>query len=162
MRFFFSKNKRAKGRIFRPFVLLAVFMLAGYGFWVNNNKRMETIVLAGMFTDESGTVSKDDKATVLSYLRDFKKRFGTPLTVAVLTRPPQLGRHEAGRIYLDIMPEQRLALLTLPPIIRRAAGPTFPQEVEDAFARGFAEGTWQKDILPAVIIIRNKMTELSQ
>ena len=149
-------------RIFRPFVLVTVVLMTVYGFWINNQKRLDSLIVQGLFTDKAGLVDAHNKEILLDLLKKFKPSFGIPLEVSILTSPPSLEKHDPTRIYLDILPRQRRAMLTLPPLVRRAADPDFAAAIENLFHEAFASGDWRSALLPSVLAIRETLTELNR
>ena len=158
----FRKQLQPGQRVFRPFVLVVVITVVVYAFWMNNQKRLDAIIAQGLCTDQTGQLAVRDKEALLAHLKLFKPAFGVPLEVNILTRPPALTKNDTSRIYLDILPGQRKAMLTLPPLVRRAAEPEFAGTIETMFDEAFASGDWRPALLPAVVAIKNKLTELNR
>ena len=159
---FFRRSTRPGQKASRPFLLAVIILTCCYAFWMNSQRRLDTIVLQGLFIDHTGLVGQDVKKPLLELLKTFKPSFGMPLEVSILTHPPDLSRHDPARIYLDVLPKQRRILLTLPPLIRRAAGDTFAQDIETMFTESFADNSWPQAILPATRAIQAKMVELNR
>lgn len=150
------------GRAFRPVILMLVLAAVCWGFWTNGQKRIDSLALQSLFTDETGSVSEGQKETIRNQLKDFKKDFGIPLELHVRTRPPALEERDAARIYIDIVPPQGRAYLFLPPLVRHAVGPGFVRDMERSFAQDFAAGDWRVSLVPAILALRNKLTEVTR
>lgn len=149
-------------KVFRPFFLAIIFAVACWGFWTNNQRRMDTIVMQGLFRDEVKAFSAEQKAEVLQHLKSFKKDFGIPLEVNILSRPPAVSGNDTTRIYLDVVPSQGRAYLHLPPLVRRAVGKDFIRDMETSFAQDFAAGDWRVNLVSAIIALRMKLAEVTR
>jgi hypothetical protein len=159
------------GRVFRPVFLICIMALACWGFWSNSQKRINALTLQTLFTDETQSVSAQQKEEVLALLKTFKKDFGVPLEMHIRKTPPALAAQgttpvsdaqDASRIYIDIVPSQSRAYLFLPPLVRHAVGPAFIRDMERSFAQDFAAGDWRISLVPAILALRNKLAEVTR
>lgn len=157
-----GRPETRKGRVFRPFFLVVILAVVCWGFWTNNQRRMEAIAVRGIFADETGSLSKEHKNEVVALVKSFKKDFGVPLEVHILKRPPALNAHDASRIYLDVVPAQSRAYLFLPPLVRRAVGDDFIHGMEMSFQQDFASGDWRPGLVSAILALRAKLAEVTR
>lgn len=163
----FSRQKEQpreirRGKVFRPFFFVMIFAVVCWGFWTNNQRRMEAIAMQGLFKDEVSAFSAEQKAEVLQYLRTFKKDFGIPLEVNILSRPPATSGDDTTRIYLDVVPSQGRAYLHLPPLVRNAVGGDFIRDMERSFAQDFVAGDWRVNLVSAILALRIKLGEVTR
>lgn len=157
-----KKPARRGVRIFRPMFLALTIAAVCWGFWGNNERRVDALVGQKLFTDETRTVPAEQKDELVLYLKAFKKDFGIPLEVHIRSNPPALNAHDASRMFIDIVPSQGRAYLYLPPLVRRAVGQEFIQDMERSFAQDFAAGDWRVSLVPAVLALRNKLVEVTR
>lgn len=157
-----TKPARRGGRVFRPVFLALVVAAVCWGFWNNNERRVDALVGQKLFTDETRTVPAEQKDELILYLKAFKKDFGIPLEVHVRNNPPALNGNDASRMFIDIVPSQGGAYLYLPPLVRRAVGQEFIQDMERSFAQDFAAGDWRISLVPAVLALRNRLAEVTR
>lgn len=151
-----------RGKVLRPFFLVIIFAAVCWGFWTNNQNRMEAIAMQGLFKDEVKAFSPEQKTVMFTMLKSFKKEFGIPLEVSILSRPPALDADDANRIYLDVVPALGKACLHLPPLVRHAVGKDFVQDMETSFSRDFAAGDWRENLIAAVSALRMKLAEVTR
>ncbi|MDL2210682.1 hypothetical protein LJC26_07765 [Desulfovibrio sp. OttesenSCG-928-O18] len=155
-------DRRRRGGGIRPFFLVVIVALACWAFWNNNQRRLETIAMQGLFVDETQSLSETHKAEVLRYLKSFKKDFGIPLEVHILRRPPAISANDVSRIYLDLVPARGRAYLHLPPLVRRAVGEEFIRDFEMSFSRDFAAGDWRPGLVSAILALRAKLVDVTR
>ena len=151
-----------KGKAFRPVVLMIIFAAVCWGFWSNNERRVDMLVGQSLFSDETGTVPAEQKDELIQHLKAFKKDFGIPLEVHVRKSPPAVNQSDASRMYIDIVPSQGRAFLFLPPLVRRAVGQEFIRDMERSFAEDFTAGDWRISLVPAVLALRGKLAEVTR
>lgn len=77
-----------KGKIYRPFLFVLVLLLACSAFWSNSKNRFEHIAMQGLFDDQTGLVTPEQREAALSLIKNFKQDFGVPMEVRILKRPP--------------------------------------------------------------------------
>ncbi len=157
-----KKTGPRAGRAFRPVILAALLAVLCWAFFTNNQRRLDVLVSQSLFTDETKTVSSEQKDQVVSYLKTFKKDFGIPLEVHVRNTPPALNAGDASRMIIDIVPSQKSAYLHLPPLVRNAVGGDFIRDMERSFAQDFAAGDWRVSLVPAILALRNKLVEVTR
>lgn len=147
---------------FRPVFLGVLLLAVCWAFWNNNQRRLDSLIEQSLFTDETQTVSGEYRAEILAHLKQFKQTYGVPLEVHIRNAPPPLNAHDGSRIYLDIVPSRRLAHLSLPPLVRHAAGPEFIRDMELSFRQDFASGDWRPGLLSAIRALEIKMAEVTR
>ena len=150
------------GRAFRPVILAAFLATVCWAFFANNQRRLDTLIAQGLFTDETKTVSSEQKNQMIFYLKEFKKDFGFPLEVHVRNTPPDFTVNDVSRMIIDVVPSQKRAHLYLPPLVRNAVGEAFIRDMERSFAQDFAAGDWRVSLVPAVLSLRNKLAEVTR
>lgn len=146
----------------RPIFLAIVLAAVCWGFWTNSQRRMETIAMQGLFSDEADALTGEHRAVVLQHLLSFKKDFGIPLEVHIRKRPPALADHNPSRMYLDVVPEVGRAYLFLPPLVRHAVGEEFVRDLEVSFRQDFASGDWRPGLISAILALRAKLAEVTR
>ncbi len=149
-------------RAFRPVLLAAVIVVVCWAFWNNSQKRITALAVQNLFSDETGALSGAQKEMVLRHIKAVRDESGLILEVHILRRPPSIARHDAQRIYLDLVPQQGRAYLSLPPLVRRAAGDEFSRDMERGLEQDFAGGRWQEGLDPALAAIRKKLVEVTR
>ncbi|GHV53088.1 hypothetical protein FACS1894206_03090 [Deltaproteobacteria bacterium] len=161
-----KENEGRRGRVYRPFILLILVLVVGYGFWTNNARRFEAIAMQGLFVDETRLFQTEKKEEILRNIKFFRQDFGIPLEVRILRQAPGLEQREGvsgtPRIYLDIVPDRREAYLTLPPLARHAVGEEFVFGLERSLRRNLASESWQEAVLPAITALRAKLAEVTR
>lgn len=159
-----SDSKRVKSvrRPFRPFFLVIIVLAVCWGFWNNTERRIDMIVGQGLFSDETQSVSAEQRDELIEYLKAFKKDFGVSLEIHIRKKPPALNAGDSSKMYFDIVPSQGRAYMTLPPLVRHAVGPDFIRDMELSFAQDFAAGDWRISLVPAVLALRNKLAEVTR
>lgn len=151
-----------RGRVFRPAILMLILAGVCWGFWTNSQKRMDAIVGQALFTDETQSVSAAQKKEIQDLLKNFKKDFGVPLEMHIRKTPPSISAQDTSRMYIDVVPSQNRAYLSLPPLVRHAVGPAFIRDMERSFAQDFAAGDWRISLVPAILALGNKLAEVTR
>lgn len=147
---------------FRPIFLVAILLAVCWAFWNNNQRRLDMIVEQSLFTDETGAVSPEQRAEIVRHLKEFKRAYGVPLEVHIRKEPPPLNAYDGSKMYLDIVPSQRRAYLSLPPLVRHAVGSDFILDMELSFRQDFASGDWRPGLLSALQSLKVKLAEVTR
>ena len=148
--------------MFRPVLLTAVILAVCWGFWTNSQNRIAALGAQSLFSDETGSLTQRQKDFVLGQIRAVREESGLMLEVNILRRPPALTRHDGARIYLDLVPGQKRAYLSLPPLVRRAVGEGFARDMERSLEQDFASDTWQEGLQQTLASIRKKLAEVTR
>ncbi len=143
-------------------LLTAVIVVVCWAFWTNNQTRLADMARQNLLSDETKSLGKPEQELIWELMQAIRKESGFILEVHILNRPPRLEAHDAQRIYLDVLPGQRRAFLTLPPLARRALGGEFVRDMERSLEQGFAESRWQAALGPAVNALRLKLAEVTR
>ena len=151
-----------KGRVFRPILLALIIAAVCWGFWNNNQRRLDHLAVQGLLYDEVKALSTEQRARILEVIKSFKQDFGVPLEVNILKRPPALKSNDISKIYLDIVPDHGRAYLHMPPLVRNAVGPEFVRDMETAFRQDFAGGDWRANLFSAILALREKLAEVTR
>lgn len=151
-----------KGRVFRPLLLGLIIAAVCWGFWTNNQRRLDAMIVQGMLNDDVKALSPAQRATVLDSIKSFKQEFGVPMEINILKQPPSLKNNDISKIYLDIVPDRGRAYLSLPPLVRNAVGPEFIRDMETAFRQDFANGDWRANLVSAILALRAKLHEVTR
>lgn len=151
-----------KGRVFRPILLALVIAAVCWGFWSNNQRRLDNVLLQGLVNDEVKALSPEQRNDILRRIKPFKQEFGVPIEINILKRPPDLKNNDISRIYLDVVPSQGRAYLHLPPLVKNAVGQEFIRDMEIAFQHDFAGGDWRPNLVSAIIALSGKLREVTR
>ena len=164
MKFFprHSSEESPKARALRMVLLVCVFGAVLWGFWHNSQRRLEELATREVLRDETGTLTRADRDALAARARLFKSRYGLALKVRVYRQAPALRPSGPGEVVLELAPERREVMLTLPPLVLRAVGRDAVRRVEDGFAPYFAAGAWQKGLFPALDALQTAIDEVSR
>lgn len=150
----------SKSRALRMVLLVCVFGAVFWGFWGNSQRRLEELGRRSVLYDETGELTKADKEVLFARARVFQSVYGLRLNVRVHTKASSLREATHHDIFLDIAPARGEVIVTLPPLLQRAAGERAIRDVEDAFLPYFAAGTWQKGLPAALDRLQTVMSEV--
>ncbi len=157
--FFFPKRNRPPlvrgktgGEQFLRFVaLLAVFAIAGWLFWLNNERSMERIQSRGAVVDLGDQLTPRQKQLLRDFAKLFKDEFGLDLKVHVDARHIDPPLPDNKTLFIGLNPMAREVRIQAPPLVASALGPDLLHELETGhFAPYFESEQWPQGLLLAV------------
>ncbi len=158
---------RAKGpleTLLRLAGLTLVMSLVVLGFWKNSERNVERLNARVGLSDETKSLSDDERAHVLAFIAKLHKGYGIDVRVQVAREtltPPQA---DGKTLYLGLCPSERLAVVQLPPLMAGALGQDFARTlVDEHFPFHYAPGRrWQKGLLLALDLTESRLAGLGE
>ena len=156
---------RAKGpleALLRLAGLMLVVSLVVLGFWKNSERNIERLNARTSLSDETKSLSDDERAHVLAFIAKLHKGYGIDARVQVARQelaPPQA---DGKTLYVGLCPSERLAVVQLPPLMAGALGQDFARTlVDEHFPFHYAPGRrWQKGLLLALDLMESRLAGL--
>ena len=158
---------RAKGpleTLLRLAGLTLVMGLVVLGFWKNSERNVERLNARVGLSDETKSLSDDERAHVLAFIAKLRKGYGIDVRLQVARQaltPPQA---DGKTLYLGLCPSERLAVVQLPPLMAGALGQDFARTlVDEHFPFHYAPGRrWQKGLLLALDLTESRLAGLGE
>ena len=156
---------RAKGpleALLRLAGLMLVMSLVVLAFWKNSERNIERLNARVGLSDETKSLSDDERAHVLAFIAKLRKDYGIEVRVQVALQalaPPQA---DGKTLYVGLCPSERLAVVQPPPLMAGALGQDFARTlVEEHFPFHYAPGRrWQKGLLLALDLMESRLAGL--
>lgn len=131
--FFFRRSRRQplirRGtpgeQMLRFFALIAIFIGAGWLFWVNSENNLEKIQAMGAVNDRGHVLSKKQRQALIDISRIYKEDFGLVLKVRIGSIDDLSVDSPTKTLLFVLDPVNKEADFVLPPLVRRALGPEF-------------------------------------
>jgi hypothetical protein len=132
-------------------------------FWKHSERRMEDINARLGLSDETRTLTKDERAHVQDFITAMRRDYGLEARVQVaqgVLSPPAA---DGKTLYLGLSLESKTAVVQLPPLVARALGPDFARELEtEHFPFHFGPGRdWHQGLLLALDLIQNRLAAIN-
>lgn len=156
---------RAKGpleALLRLAGLMLVMSLVVLGFWKNGERNMERLNARLGLSDETKSLSDEERAHVLAFIANIRKNFGIDARVQVARQALEPPQADGKTLYVGLCPSERLAVVQLPPLMAGALGQDFARTlVDEHFPFHYAPGRrWQKGLLLALDLMESRLAGL--
>ncbi|MGE4262925.1 MAG: hypothetical protein AB7E46_00455 [Desulfovibrio sp.] len=156
---------RAKGpleALLRTAGFMLVVGLTVLAFWKNSERNMERLNARFGLSDETKSLSPDQREHVQAFIAALRKNYGIEARVLITRQPPALPEPDGKTLYVGLCPEEKLAVVRLPPLVARAIGEDFARTlVAEHFPFHFAPGrSWQKGLLLALDLMESRLAAL--
>lgn len=156
---------RARGpleALLRMAGLMLVMGLVVFGFWKNSERNMERLNARFGLSDETGSLSPDEREHVQAFIAALRKNYGIEARVQITRERPKPPEPDGKTLYVGLCPAEKSAVAQLPPLMARALGPDFARMlVDDHFPFHYAPGkSWQKGLLLALDLMESRLAAL--
>jgi len=156
---------RAKGpleALLRLAALMLVIGLTVLAFWKNSERNLER--LSGRFglSDETKSLSPNDREHVQAFIAAMRKNYGIEARVLITREPSTPPEADGKTLYVGLCPDEKLAVVQLPPLVARALGADFARTlVTEHFPFHFAPGkSWQRGLILALDLMESRLAAL--
>ena len=162
MALFSIRSQSPLEHMIRLGALLLVVGAVVLGFWKNSERNMERLNASLGLSDEVLGLSADERDHVQAFITTLRKDYGIEARVQVSRSRPTAPEPDGKTLYLGIGPEEKTAVVQLPPLVARSLGPDFARQLEqEHFPFYFAPGkSWQKGLLLALDLIESRLAAL--
>ncbi|MDP2848581.1 MAG: hypothetical protein Q8O35_10375 [Humidesulfovibrio sp.] len=143
--------------------LMLVMGLVVFAFWKNSERNMERLNARFGLSDETKSLSPDERDHVQAFIASLRKEYGIEARVQVTRTRPQSPEADGKTLYVGLCPDEKSAVVQLPPLMARALGADFSRMlVDEHFPFHFAAGkSWQKGLLLALDLMQSRLATLS-
>jgi hypothetical protein len=166
MAFFSVRGNGLLEALLRFVGLVLVVGLCGWGFWANSQRQMDRLNSRLGLGDQDKLLTEPQRMQVQAFITTLRQRYGIEARVQVTSAaplPPSPEDKDAGKtLFIGLSPTQKIAVVTLPPLVDRALGPDFARQLaEEHFPFYFTPGkNWQKGLLLALDLIETRLASL--
>ena len=145
--------------------LAALFLVLGalaLGFWKNSERQMERLNARLGLSDETRSLSADERDHVQAFIIALRKDYGIEARVQVTLARPTPPPPDGKTLFLGLCPEEKTAVVQLPPLVARSLGPDFARQLEqEHFPFHFGPGkSWQQGLLLALDLMQSRLAAL--
>lgn len=139
-------------RFFRCIIIALLFCAVIWGFWINNQRRMEMLKKPEqVHIDKTGLLTDEQQKSLARYQERFREVYGLNLVIRVRNEtfpsPFLLPEERAGTVFLGLSPRNRQALFELPPLAEAALGPDLVSDLRlTHFVPYFDDGSWPEGL----------------
>lgn len=142
--------------------LMLVVGLVVLGFWKNSERNLERLNARFGLSDETKSLSPDEREHVQAFIAALRKDYGIEARVQVARSRPAPPEPDGKTLYVGLCPDEKVAVVQLPPLMARALGADFARMlVDEHFPFHFAPGkSWQKGLLLALDLMQSRLATL--
>lgn len=151
-------------RFFRHVLLALLFCAVIWGFWMNNERRLNAVKRgsAAFTVDATGLLGEKELEKLALYQERFHQVYGLNLVVAVRKKPietPFLAPGErGGTVFIGLCPKARQALIELPPLVEAALGQSLAEHLRrEHFLPYFNSGLWPEGLAEGLNILSTRL-----
>lgn len=162
MALFSIRSQSPLEHLVRLGALILVMGAVVLGFWKNSERNLERLNARLGLSDEVLGFSTDERAHVQAFITALRKDYGIEARVQVSQGKPAPPEPDGKTLYVGISPQEKIAVVQLPPLVARALGPDFSRQLEqEHFPFHFAPGkSWQKGLLLALDLMQSRLAAL--
>lgn len=106
-----------------------IFCAVIWGFWQNTEKQLKQINSKFSVRDDPPVLTQEERRGLQEMINEFKSRYGTDVKVDIVSASLEKPETERPLIYLGIHQETGEVLLSFPPLLRKALGDDFANEL---------------------------------
>lgn len=159
----YMDSESAWQRFFRYILIALLFCAVIWGFWINNERRMEMLKKpAPARIDNTGTLSDEQQGALASYADRFREVYGIALVLTIGDDPfPEdllPPRERSGTMLLGLSPRNNQVIFLLPPLAEAALGPLTVDYLRYVhFIPYFANKAWPRGLESALNLITGRL-----
>lgn len=148
-------------RFLRTVGFFAVFAIAAWAFWLNNQRRIAQYSEEAAIKDPGQMLSESDRTLVRDFREALQERYGLNLRLTLGPGAATAPATDAKTLYLGLDPEAGRAVLILPPLLRRGLGEEFAAYLEsEHFVPYFEAQDWPQGLRTALVLLWNRLESL--
>jgi hypothetical protein len=142
--------------------LLAVVSLVVVGFWKNSERNIERINARFGLSDETKSLSTVEQEQIQAFITALRNTYGIEARVQVRQGRVEPPAQDGKTLFLGLSLDGKFAVVVLPPLVERALGPDFAQQLMDEhFPFHFGPGkNWRKGLILALDLIQLRLAAL--
>jgi len=142
--------------------LIVVVGLVVLGFWKNSERNLERINARYGLADEVKGLSPAERDHVMAFITAMRQNYGIEARVRLSRTRPTPPEPDGKTLFVGLCPEEKFAVVQMPPLVARALGPDFARQMEtEHFPFHFAPGkSWQKGLLLALDLMESRLAAL--
>lgn len=148
-------------RFLRTVGFFAVFAIAAWAFWLNNQRRIAQYSEEAAVKDPGQMLSESDRRLVRDFREALQERYGLNMRLSLGPGAATPQATDAKTLYLGLDPEARRAVLVLPPLLRRGLGEEFAAYLEtEHFDPYFQAQDWAQGLRTALVLLWSRLESL--
>lgn len=148
-------------RFLRTVGFFAVFAIAAWAFWLNNQRRIAQYSEEAAVKDPGQMLSESDRRLVRDFRETLEERYGLNLRLSLGPGAAMAPATDAKTLYLGLGPGARRAVLVLPQLLRRGLGEEFAAYLEtEHFTPYFQAQDWAQGLRTALALLWNRLESL--
>lgn len=150
-------------RFFRYIIIALLFCAVIWGFWLNNQRRMEMLKKpAPTRIDKTGSLDGDQERQLAEFVDAFRYTYGVDLILSVSDEPLPATlltpEQRAGNLLLALSPRYFQVRLEAPPLAAHALGDALTSYLRDFhFIPYFALRSWPGGLQAALNLITHRL-----
>lgn len=148
-------------RFFRYVIIALLFCAVIWGFWLNNQRRMEMLkkpVSASI--DSTGSLNTEQERQLSEFQEQFRRAYGIPLSIHV-GRARDIAdalRSEPDSVRIGIAPDSAQVIFDVPPLAAAALGEPLTLYLRHVhFVPYFARNNWPQGLEGALNLITARL-----
>ena len=158
----YTQDETPLMRLFRYIIVVLLFCAVVWGFWLNNQRRMESLKKppAAAVVDRTGSLDPEQERRLSAFQDRFREAYGIPLSISVTQDPSftALRASGAGTVLLGIAPGSGAVLFEAPPLARAALGEPLLLYIRHVhFVPYFARNAWPEGLESALNLIVSRL-----
>ncbi|NCC23973.1 MAG: hypothetical protein EOM25_02045 [Deltaproteobacteria bacterium] len=142
-----QSHTRAVRTVARMLALMAIFMVSGLLFWQHSNRSMEKILDQQVIFDQTNTLEQDRMTWIKNMGRMLRTKYGLMLTIKITHDLPQPPTGDRNTVFIGLSPDNRRLVIELPPLVGRAIGLKFVEDMKNDMSEHFEADTWPEGLV---------------
>lgn len=153
-------------RFFRYIIIALLFCGVIWGFWINNERRMEMLKKPQPARiDNTGALSDGQQRELAHFQSRFRDAYGLSMVILVrderFAQPFLQSGERAGTVFLGLVPRARQVVFELPPLAEAALGEELARYLrQEHFMPYFADGNWPEGLAKGLNMITRRFDDV--
>ncbi len=145
-------------RLVRVLAMIALVLIVGWAFWLNNEKVIQKAKYRTAIVDETETLDQDDILFLRSFADHLKDEFGMKAMIQIRKDELVVPKLDSKTLYVGLLPKKNVVVVEFPSLMTRALGRNFLDSMRDEHFVPYWEGeNWPRGLQTALTMIWSRL-----
>ncbi len=163
MSFFSRKGSSGQSSSFNLLIVALLLFGGGYLILSNSGRSMDAIMFRHLVTDETGTLTEDQKREIIYYSNVLSQRFGYGLKVKIHEQGLDMVEPDSRIIYIGLSPAHEEVVIAWPSVLKKALPEDFLFNLEhEHFQAYFEQDDWPQGLFSAMSRLDRELIKIER
>lgn len=148
-------------KLIRFMALIAIFGVVIWAFWKNNERTLDELEARRAISGAKDVLSQEQYQFVRGFASSLKERYGLEFKLRITPEPVQQPELDPKTVFIGISPENEQVVVEFPPLLARALGDDYLNQLRDEYFRDFwQQNEWKNALVMALASIWERLTQM--